>query len=66
MYLGVVLMFVAVPLVLGSLWALAPAAAMTILLMVRTTLEERLLRRDLPGYEEYMTQTRWRVFPGIW
>jgi protein-S-isoprenylcysteine O-methyltransferase Ste14 len=66
MYLGVVLMFLAVPLVLGSAWTFAPVVAMMLLLMVRTVLEERLLRRDLSGYEEYMRQTRWRVIPGIW
>ena len=66
MYLGVILMFVAVPLMLGSVWAFAPVVAMTLVLMVRTVLEERLLRRDLPGYEVYIGQTRWRILPGIW
>jgi len=66
MYLGVILMFVAVPLVLGSAWTFTPVVAMTLLLMVRTVLEERLLRRDLPGYEVYIGQTRWRILPGIW
>jgi len=65
MYLGVVLMFMAVPFVLGSVWSFAPVAAMTFLLMIRSVLEEGLLRRDLPGYEEYMSQTRWRIVPGI-
>jgi protein-S-isoprenylcysteine O-methyltransferase Ste14 len=66
MYLGVILMFLAVPLVLGSAWTFAPVTAMTLLLMVRTVLEERLLCRDLPGYEEYMSKTRWRIVPGLW
>jgi len=66
MYLGVVLMFLAIPLVLGSAWSFAPVVAMTLLLMARTILEERLLRRDLPGYEEYMSKTRWKIIPGIW
>jgi len=66
MYLGVVLMFLAVPLMLGSAWTFAPVVAMALLLTVRTVLEERLLRRELPGYEEYMSRTRWRVIPGIW
>jgi protein-S-isoprenylcysteine O-methyltransferase Ste14 len=66
MYLGVILMFVAVPLVLGSVWAFAPVVTMMLLLMVRTVLEERLLRRDLPGYQQYVNKTRWRIVPGIW
>jgi protein-S-isoprenylcysteine O-methyltransferase Ste14 len=66
MYLGVILMFVAVPLVLGSVWTFAPVVAMMLLLMARTTFEERLLRRELPGYEVYIGQTRWRILPGFW
>ena len=56
----------AVPLVLGSAWKFAPVVAMTPLLMARTVLEERLLHRDLPGYEECMSKTRWRIISGIW
>ena len=66
MYMGVILLFLAVPLVLGSAWTLAPVVAMTLLLIARTFLEERLLRRNLPGYEKYMVQTRWRIIPGVW
>lgn len=66
MYLGVVLMFLAIPLTLGSIWTFLPVVAMTVLLMVRTELEERLLRRDLPGYQAYMSKNRWRILPRIW
>ena len=66
MYSGVVLMILAVPLMLGSVWTFAPAVAMTLLLMARILVEERLLRRDLPGYEEYLRKTRWKIIPGVW
>jgi protein-S-isoprenylcysteine O-methyltransferase Ste14 len=66
MYLGVVLMFLGVPLVLGSAWTFVPVAAMTLLLMWRAVLEERLLCRELAGYEEYVKRTRWRIFPWVW
>jgi protein-S-isoprenylcysteine O-methyltransferase Ste14 len=66
MYLGMILLFLAVPLVLGSCWTLATVPALAILLMVRTVLEERLLRRELPGYTQYVRETRWRIVPGIW
>lgn len=66
MYLGVVLMFLAIPLTLGSVWTFLPVVAMTVLLMVRSGVEERLLRRELPGYEAYMEKTRWRILPRIW
>jgi protein-S-isoprenylcysteine O-methyltransferase Ste14 len=29
-------------------------------------LEERFLRRELPGYREYTERVRYRVVPGIW
>ena len=66
MYVGVVLMMVGIPLVLGSLWTFAPAAAMVLLLIVRTALEDRMLRKNLPGYEPYTRQTPYRLLPGIW
>jgi protein-S-isoprenylcysteine O-methyltransferase Ste14 len=42
------------------------AALITILFLCRTALEDRMLRRELPGYEEYTTVTRYRLMPGIW
>jgi protein-S-isoprenylcysteine O-methyltransferase Ste14 len=28
--------------------------------------EERLLKRELPGYADYMTRVRYRLIPGVW
>lgn len=53
-------------LALGSLWALIPAAITMVLLAVRTALEDRTLRNELPGYEAYTQRTRYRLFPGLW
>jgi len=39
---------------------------MVLLTVLRTALEDRALRRDLPGYEEYAQETRWRLLPGVW
>lgn len=66
MYVGAILQYVAVPLVLGSQWAYVPAGAAIIMFMVRTALEDRTLRKELTGYEEYTRQTRYRVIPGVW
>ncbi|OHB79717.1 MAG: hypothetical protein A2W31_08780 [Planctomycetes bacterium RBG_16_64_10] len=66
MYLGLMGTLLGVPLVLGSAWTFAPVVVLTLLLLVRAVLEERLLRRDLPGYEQYMSGTRWRIIPGVW
>ena len=66
MYVGVILMYPATALILGSLWALAIAALIAVLFIARTALEDRTLRRELPGYEEYAAVTRCRLVPGIW
>jgi protein-S-isoprenylcysteine O-methyltransferase Ste14 len=66
MYLGIIIFFLCVPLVLGSGWGLIPAAAIDILFVVRTALEDRMLEEELPGYRNFMRQTKSRLFPGIW
>ena len=65
-YVGMILVFFGVPLFLGSRWGLAPAAAHLVLVVFRTALEDRTLRRELPGYDEYASRTRWRLLPGAW
>jgi protein-S-isoprenylcysteine O-methyltransferase Ste14 len=54
------------PLALGSLWALIPAAVTLCLFVVRTALEDRMLQEKLPGYKEYARHTRYRLLPGVW
>ncbi|MCA9695524.1 MAG: isoprenylcysteine carboxylmethyltransferase family protein [Myxococcales bacterium] len=66
MYVGVALQHLAQPLALGSLWAFAPALAAVACLVVRTALEDRTLRAELPGYEAYTHRTRARLVPGVW
>ncbi|MDR3536406.1 MAG: isoprenylcysteine carboxylmethyltransferase family protein [Acetobacteraceae bacterium] len=66
MYAGAVLLFVGMPLLLGSWWGLIGAAVMIAMLAVRCVREETVLRRDLPGYEDYIARVRYRFVPGIW
>jgi protein-S-isoprenylcysteine O-methyltransferase Ste14 len=66
MYVGLILLHVSIALVLGSMWTLALAGLFTILFLWRTALEDRTLRRELSGYEEYTQATRYRLMPGIW
>ena len=66
MYVGAILMFLAMPLILGSMWALVMASGMALLFLIRTALEDRALHRELPGYEEYAARTHYRILPGIW
>lgn len=65
-YLGALLFNMATPLALDSLWALVPAVATTMLVAVRTTLEDRTLRDELEGYAGYARQTRYRLIPRVW
>ena len=51
---------------LNSLWALIPAMLVTLVLVVRTRLEDKTLRSELPGYREYAERVRYRLLPGVW
>lgn len=53
-------------LILGSWWALISVAAPAILFVIRTALEDRTLRGELAGYEEYTEITRYRLIPFVW
>ena len=66
MYAGAVPLLLGMTLWLGS-YAAALAAAIPIsTLVARILLEERFLRRELPGYEAYTQRTRWRLIPHVW
>jgi protein-S-isoprenylcysteine O-methyltransferase Ste14 len=65
-YAGLCLFMVASALALESLWALIPAVMIVIVLVVRTSLEDRTLLTELPGYAEYARRTRFRLLPGLW
>jgi protein-S-isoprenylcysteine O-methyltransferase Ste14 len=66
MYCGVVLVMAGSALWLESYAAATYSALPTLLLAVRILIEERLLRRELPGYEEYTRRVRYRLLPGVW
>lgn len=65
-YTGDSIAILAAPLALGSLWALVPAGLTTILLIVRTRLEDQTLQAEPAGYKAYTQQTRYRLIPGLW
>ena len=66
MYAGFVPMYLALPLVWGSVWALVLAVAIILLLIWRTAREDQTLRQELAGYEKYAARTRYRLLPGVW
>jgi len=65
-YLGTIVFELVTPIMLSSLWALIPGAAMALLFVVRTVLEDRTLQEELPGYQAYAQQVRYRLLPGVW
>jgi len=66
MYAGSILMYLATPLLLGSVWALLMTTVIALLFIWRTAHEDQTLRQELPGYEEFTTHTRYRLVPGVW
>ena len=66
LYLAAVFLFLGIALALGSLRALVPAAIASLLLVVRTELEDRTLKEELEGYKEYAGRVRYRLVPGVW
>jgi len=66
MYLGAVLMFAGVPLLLGSEWGLAIGGALSLVLAARIVGEERMLSKELEGYDAYRGKVRYRLLPGVW
>lgn len=65
-YVGALLYSFAVPLMLGSWWALIPSALSAAAYVVRTALEDKTLHDELDGYREYARRVRYRLLPGVW
>jgi len=66
MYLAVIIIVLCLPLFLGSLYSLIPAALIAALFVLRTSLEDQTLKEELPGYDEYAARVRWRLLPRVW
>jgi protein-S-isoprenylcysteine O-methyltransferase Ste14 len=65
-YLGFLAWSISIPLFLLSWWAFLPALLSVVGIVIRTALEDRTLRKELTGYEEYTRWVRYRLIPGIW
>lgn len=66
MYAVTILLFLMMPLVLGSWYALIAFAFYPVIIIVRLKDEEDLLTRELPGYEAYKQKVKYRIIPFIW
>lgn len=65
MYTGWLLMIIATPVALGSYWSLLVFMLFTIPLVQRIVNEEKVLLKELPGYEEYCRKIEYRLIPYI-
>ena len=66
MYFATVILFLSMPLVLGSIPAFLVFLCYPAIIARRIRNEEQVLSRDLPGYREYCGRVRWRLIPFIW
>ena len=66
MYAVTILLFLMIPLVLGSMYALIAFGFYPAMIVVRLKDEENLLIRELPGYAAYMQKVKYRIIPYIW
>ncbi len=65
-YFGMMISFLGSIFLLGSLYGLICFAFYVIVVVIRTALEDKTLRAELPGYVEYSARTRYRLMPGVW
>jgi protein-S-isoprenylcysteine O-methyltransferase Ste14 len=66
MYAGALWLFIGMPLALGSWLTICLVPLILPLLLWRLLDEEKILRRDLPGYSEYASRVRYRLIPHVW
>ena len=66
MYLATLLMFVPIPLILGSFWGLLFSLPYPIIIVVRILNEEKVLTEGLLGYAEYKNKVKYRLIPFVW
>jgi protein-S-isoprenylcysteine O-methyltransferase Ste14 len=65
-YAGALLASLALPVMLNAIWSLVPAMAMVVALVIRTSFEDQMLRKELDGYQRYSEETLYRLIPGLW
>ena len=66
MYAVTLWLFLAIPVVLGSLWAVLCFLPYPPIIIVRILDEEKLLTAELEGYAAYKKKVKYRLIPWIW
>ena len=65
-YVGTILQSIGIPFLLGSWWALIAGITAVALIILRTAFEDRTLLTELPGYQDFAKEIRYRLVPGVW
>jgi protein-S-isoprenylcysteine O-methyltransferase Ste14 len=65
-YTGLIISVMTGTLILGSCWGLVLSSILAIVIIARTALEDRTLKKELPGYQEYAQAVKYRLIPFIW
>lgn len=65
-YLGMIISLMGLPLITTSIWSIIPTLIAIILLLIRTSLEDKTLINELDGYVEYTKKTRNKLIPLVW
>ncbi len=66
MYSSTILLFLSMPLVLGSFISFIIFCAYPFIIAKRINNEEQVLERELAGYSEYKNKVKYRIIPFIW
>lgn len=65
-YAGGLVSWLASPIFFTSWWVIIPTVLAITASVIRTSLEDRTLQAELPGYKEYASKVKYRLVPGIW
>jgi protein-S-isoprenylcysteine O-methyltransferase Ste14 len=65
-YLAGILYTLSIPLIIGSIYTFIPVGIYVLLMLVRTSLEDKTLRKELNGYPEYARKVRYKLLPRLW
>ncbi len=66
MYAVTIMLFLSIPLVLGSWISFALLLLYPLVIILRIKNEEKVLEEGLAGYSEYKNKVKYRLIPGIW
>lgn len=66
MYVGAIILFVALPLALNSVYSIIPGLIVALTLIIRTSLEDKRLHKELKGYKAYAKKVKYKLIPGVW